>query len=137
MSVGFMFLGFQIFKGDTMSVQFKHLRELASTKGGATIAVNLESIDLSKVEIDSVVNDIKIGMSVCSVKDPFSKKIGRELAVSRLKPTILQVTRVSKTKLDNGKISTKIILESKDFYLSFTRSSESANFHLSGVVLTS
>jgi glyceraldehyde-3-phosphate dehydrogenase/erythrose-4-phosphate dehydrogenase len=118
-----------------MSIQFKHLRD--STKGGATIAVNIESADLSKVEINTVIGDIKLGMSVCSTKDSFNKKIGRELAISRLKTTAFRVTRVSKSILDNGKISTKIILEATGFYISFTRSSESANFHLSGVVLTS
>jgi len=121
-----------------MSIQFKHVRDFFnSTRGGATIAVNIESADLSKVEIDTVVGDIKVGMSVCSVKDSFSKKIGRELAVSRLKPMALRVIRVSKSRLDNGKINTKVILESEGFCLSFTQSSESANFRLSGVVLTS
>lgn len=121
-----------------MSTQFKHIRDpFILEKGGATIAVNIDSVDLSKLDIDTLVDSIQVGMSVCSGKDSFNKKIGRELAVSRLKPTTLRVIRISKSRLDNGQINTKVILESSSFYISFTRSSESANFRLDSVVLTS
>jgi hypothetical protein len=121
-----------------MSVQFKHVRDFFdATKGGATFAVNVESVDFSKIQIDDVIDTMLIGMSVCSQKDCFDKKIGRDLAISRLKVVPLKVVQVSKVRHENGKLFSSIILDNDNFQLRFTQSSESSKFRLSSVVVTS
>lgn len=113
---------------ELMSLQFKHLRDF-SNNGGATFAVNLEDISLEKVDVNDVVQ-IKLGISKCSSKDNFSRKTGRDLAISRLKTSSLRVTCIQKFITEAGSISHKIVLEGDGVYLVFSRFSNSSNFRL-------
>jgi hypothetical protein len=117
-----------------MSIQFKHTRHPNKAKGGATFAVNIDSIDLSKLQVDDVI-DIPFGMSICSEKDCFNKKVGRDLAVSRLKKISFKVAQTIKSRLENENLTSVISLKHDDFYLRFNQSSESSKFHLICVVV--
>ena len=134
MSVGYMFLGYQIYNGGSMSIQFKHVRDFFNTNnGGVTVAVDLGDSNLSTLNIDESINTVKVGVAICSEKDSFQKKVGRELSTSRLKTLDLKVTKVSKSKLPSGNILSIVVLESDTIYLKFTQSSKAGNFRLDSV----
>ena len=66
-----------------------------SGKGGRTYAVS--KVPVQKFEVGQQV-EIEIGEAICSEKDSFNKKIGRELAQSRMNKVILEVSRIVYTK---------------------------------------
>lgn len=64
-------------------------------KGGRTIAVEVPTIEEFAVLSPSLKNPVpvKIGIAVCSKKDLYNKKVGRELSVSRMKEVNFYVTK--------------------------------------------
>lgn len=136
MNVDFMFLGCPIYKGVLMSVQFKHIRNFWSiSNGGSTIAVELSEDSLKEVQVTDKVM-IKLGIAKCSEDDCFNKKVGRDLASSRMKEVPLEVTSISKYKAEGSRIITRVVVEKDGVYLVFTRSSDSRNFRLGSASLT-
>ena len=97
-----------------MNVQFLHVREYhhsfiptnteetvfelnleLSAKGGMTIAMELIKPWLfSELKVGDTIEKL-VGISRCSNKDPFNKRIGRELALGRSKNKKLTVVSVN------------------------------------------
>lgn len=87
-----------------MKIQFCHSRkEILSVpyfqsstlpRGGETIAMEfLESWFVKELKVGNFFTKL-VGKARCSDEDNYNKKIGRELAVSRMKKTVLTVTGI-------------------------------------------
>lgn len=105
-------------------IQFVHNRKyenglIKSAKGGTTIAMEpIQAWFFDTLQIGDFFEK-KVGIARCSLEDNYCKKTGRDLAVSRLKPTRLTVIR----QLGNG-----IVVEDKNGALYYLRKVNSKVF---------
>lgn len=121
-----------------MDLQFSYSRSFKSKhsgKGGTIYAVQI----IGNLEWDNDQNEIKVGRYIgfnigiarCSDKDNFNKKIGKDLARSRLKLTTFKVVSISKYLKEDNKIRTKVTLKLEDeSYLIINQSSQNSKFHV-------
>lgn len=103
-----------------MSVLYKHVRNLDTfnqidSKGGLTVAVEGVDVEVFKQSFMNLFSKdftvtVKIGFAVCSDKDGFVKKTGRELASSRLKETQIKPIAVVRNELMFVIVGTKHVL---------------------------
>lgn len=77
------------------SNKLKHFRLVTSGKGGRTFAV--EKIQVRSFSIGKEI-DLNIGEAKCHDNESFNKKIGRELAISRMEVKTFKVTRIVYTE---------------------------------------
>lgn len=95
---------------------FRHIRS-SSSFGGATIAVEELKDWILPTLNPSDFFEKKIGIAICSKKDRFNKRIGRELAKSRAKLQKLTVQKVIK-ELDK---TTVTMLDSSENTYTFVK----------------
>lgn len=81
-----------IIKKEESSGAYKLIR---SATGGTTFAV--EKIKIKNFLIGEKIT-LKVGFAKCSEKDNYNKKLGRELALNRMKEVKFEVTRIVYTK---------------------------------------
>ena len=103
-----------------MSVLYNHVRNVnvfnqIDSKGGLTIAVEGMDLEVFKQSFMNLFNKdfsvtVRVGFAVCSDKDGFVKKTGRELAFSRLKETQIKPIAVVKNELMFVIVGTKHVL---------------------------
>jgi hypothetical protein len=89
-----------------MSILFHHKRNVGINKffapciealGGTTVAIEQpKSWILPTLKVGEFF-DKKVGIAKCSDEDRYNKKLGREIAVSRMKPVRLTVKRIVST----------------------------------------
>jgi len=92
-----------------MSVLFKHVRgkdefNAILPKGGLTVAVEGMNYEIFQQSFFNLLNKdftltVKIGFAICSDKDSFVKKTGRELALSRLEEFQIKPIALVKNEL--------------------------------------
>ena len=92
-----------------MTIFYKHLRAKDSAgniqaKGGITLAIEGMTEDLFFEAVKNIFNrdfsfKLKAGYSTCSSDDPFVKKTGRDLAVSRLREVSVKPVAIIKNEV--------------------------------------
>jgi hypothetical protein len=96
------------------TVQFAHVRRGVVTnnfelrpasRGGYTVALEIPQSWLLKDLKVGESFDKKVGIAICSSEDNYNKKLGRELASSRLKPTRLTCVEVQEDEDGNRAIA--------------------------------
>lgn len=101
-----------------MKLQFVHNRELTFknkelkllTKGGETIAMEEVPLDMFKQITKEHVLSVHVGKALCSKKDNYNKKIGREIATGRLKEIELDVAGIQEYLDSNDRQVREVIL---------------------------
>jgi hypothetical protein len=82
-------------------------------RGGVTAALDLTDLSVIRNQIkDGDVIKIKASMAVCSDKDNYNRKVGRNIALGRLKLTQFNVKQVSEKYiiLENSQIEFTILI---------------------------
>jgi hypothetical protein len=103
-----------------MNIQYVHNREyqedhldrynlVLNSRGGETIAFEVpEPWVIEALTIGDFLTKL-VGKAKCSDEDNYSKKIGRELASSRMKATVLTVVRLE----NYGELRSAVLQDSK------------------------
>jgi hypothetical protein len=117
-----------------MNIQYNHHRQETYTdpyfqgttiaRGGTTIAMESVPVDMF---LEMTVGDqleVEVGKAVCSKKDNYNRKLGREIAKGRMKNVVLDVIAASKGEiiLSDGTNQYTLILSAtgkKVFFLSY------------------
>lgn len=117
-----------------MNIQYNHQRQETYTgpyfkgtniaRGGITIAMEAVPVDMF---LEMTVGDqleVEVGKAICSKKDNYNRKIGREIAKGRMKNVILDVVAASKGEivLFDGTNQYTLVLSAtgkKVFFLSY------------------
>jgi hypothetical protein len=127
-------------------VQFCHDREwyysylstflLVDPKGGRTIAVEVPTVEEFFALNPSLKMPVpvKIGIAVCSKKDLYNKKIGRELAVSRMKDVNFYVTTEFPPTAPGEPRILELYNSELDLTIQFTKHETSKRVYFEGVV---
>jgi hypothetical protein len=120
-----------------MSLQFLHDRQ--EDRGGVTHALEVDNAFLNTIEVGDIVS-IECGIAVCSPKDCYNKKTGRELAISRAKETPFQVKTILKTLVNKNTqtdILTTICIQNEKAEYLLIQNGINKKFRLSRAALAS
>lgn len=106
-----------------MSIQFKHSRNFNQdglvAKGGNTVALEVDNDKVSSLKPGEKFT-AKMGFSVCSDRDNYNKKIGREICLERLENVDFTVLSVSSYFVE-GEIHTVVYIEGDDLVFKLTK----------------
>jgi hypothetical protein len=87
---------------------FVHDRHPFNSKGGKTLAIEQIPVEMmNQITLEHVLV-LKMGEAICHEDDNYNKKIGRELALSRIEEVEFDIVGVHKVIKDDGRKKTTI-----------------------------